>query len=229
MLTGSALSLLVVVSAAGADVDTPALKKARQAHAKAVGDADKRLTEWFDKAAEQVANQKLTAEQKVATLDVLKAERKRFEEKGLLPTSEPMWPHVVAHLAATQAAEAQLRKSYAPEIDKHLKAKKDDAAKDLLADLHAAAAPRVVAVWKQQHGNDPAVTLTFYSNGKAGGADGERTWTLQRDGTLVVRRSDPKAPGGAWVSTSKLARDGSGYGGTNQQTKAMVTGRYVTE
>src|SRR5262249_53001442 len=137
--------LLVAASALGAaraDGDTPARKNAREAYAKATREADEKLLKKFDKAAEHVTNQKLPVKQRVATLDLRKAEKKRFEEKGLIPLSEPMWPYAAAYLESIRAAESRLDKGYAPEIERALRAKKDDDVRNLRAELRVALDPK---------------------------------------------------------------------------------------
>src|SRR5262249_40120147 len=148
---------------------------------KATSEADKKLLDSFDKSIEHVTNQKMPTEQKIALLDVLKAEKKRFDERSLIPLSEPMWLHVHAYLESLQGAEARLRKSYSPDIEKALKAKKEDEVKSLRSDLSLTLAPRVVARWRHQAGNGPEGKLALYSNGKIGNPDGQATWTLQKN------------------------------------------------
>lgn len=222
--------LMVAISASGvfAADDTPTLKQAREKYAKATSEAETKLMEKFDKSIEQVTNQKVPTEQKVALLDVLKAEKKRFDENGLIPMSEPMWPFVQTYLERVQAAESQLRKSYSPDIEKAIKAKKEEVVKDLRVDLSNAIAPKVVAWWRHQPANGPEGKIALYSNGKIGDPDGQATWTLKNNGTLALRWPNPKAPGGAWIDVCQLSRNGSTYSGANQ-SNVKISGLYVIE
>jgi hypothetical protein len=230
LLIGMLLFVLLnlpTLAASGAD-ENPQLKQAREKYAKALSEADTKLLENLDKTTARITEKKMATEQKVAMLDVLKAEKKRFEDKGLIPLSEPMWPFAQMYLSSVQAAQAQLRKSYSPDIEKALKAKKEDVVKDLRTELSTAIDPKIVARWRHQPGNGPEGKMRLYSNGKIGEPDGQATWTLDNNGTLTLRWPNPKAPGNAWVDVCKLSGNGSTYSGANQNNM-KISGIYIVE
>jgi len=206
--------------------DNPALKKAREDYVKAIKDADAKLVQKFEKAIDQVPNMKLAADKKVELQDVLKAEKKRFEEDGLIPWSQPMWSYVEIYLQSVHSAQAQLRKSYNVEIDKAVKAKNEAAARDLVAELNSTLDIKPVARWEHHVGNDERGTNILYSNGTSNNKDSKNTWTFNKNGVLVMKWPNTQAPGGAWIDTVQVGPYGKGYSGRNQN-KTTITGKYV--
>lgn len=78
----------------------------------------------------------------------------------------------------------------------------------------------VVARWKHL-GN----TITLYSNGKINDPSGDHKWS-KTGNTLTLRWKDAKAPGGFWIDTCTISRDGQSFKGTNQ-LRRPITGTLV--
>jgi hypothetical protein len=193
-----------------------AVLKAHAVYGKAVKEADGKLLQQFERANEHLPA-KLTAAQKTALLDVVKAEKKRFEAHGYVPWSEPMRPATVAYLQAVQTARGQYRKVCETELEKAAKAKDEASARELADELRDMSEVRVVAFWGHQGGTGPRVRIVYYSNGTVNDPGGKMTWFLDKTGRLVVRWPNPQAPGGAWVDTFQVSRDGKVFSGQNQR------------
>lgn len=208
--------------------ESDALEPAREKYTRALNETDSKLLKDFDKTIENTTKQKLPTEQKLALLDTLKAEKKRFEERNFIPMSELMFPFLPVYFQSMQTAESQLRKSYSVEIEKALKAKNEQVVKDLRSDLERTIAPKVVARWRHQAGIGPGSIMVLYSNGKIGSPDSQNTWTLSKDGSITLRWPNPTAPGGAWLDVCKITPNGLNYNGANQK-KVKITGQYIAD
>jgi hypothetical protein len=73
---------------------------------------------------------------------------------------------------------------------------------------------RVVESWRHQFDARRIDRLEFLADGRLAGA-GESTWS-RREGRLVLRWPDGRAPGGAWVDDCAGEKDGDTYDGWNQ-------------
>lgn len=207
----------------GADNRTADLSKANTTYEEARNKARAELTRGFDQAIDKVGRQKLAAEERLKMIDILKAEKERFEKKELIPWSEPMRPYLASYQRTLAAAEADLKRAYQRAIDRALKNKADDEIERLRTDLTAALDAKVLALWKHLPGNQVR-TIRLWSNGRLG-EDGKSNWTYER-GTLTLRFADPKAPGGFWIDVCQVSQDGTTYSGENQH-KVQIGGRYI--
>jgi len=230
-LSPFSLSILVLISAppiflgsARSGDDKPlVLEKAQEAYTNAVKDADTKLLQKFEKSSDQVANRKLPPEQRIALIDALKVENKRFDDSGLVPWSEPMWHFLLPYLQSRQSAESKLRKSYNIEIDKAIKAKDDEKVKDLRAELKSKSGVKIIAKWKHNDGPQPIV---FYSNGMINDEDGPGTWNIGPNSKLTLIWPNAQAPKGAWIDVCTVSPDGMIYAGVNQKG-VKISGMYV--
>ena len=93
----------------------------------------------------------------------------------------------------------------------------------LLVDASAQDDVKVVARWKHLGTN----IITLYSNGKINNPSGVHTWSRVGN-TLTLRWKDPKAPGGYWIDTCTISRDGQTFKGRNQ-LRRPITGTLVKD
>jgi hypothetical protein len=223
---------LVIASAGlravGADDPPTDLDKARLTYDKAREKHRTELLKHFDDELDRIPKQKLAAEERAKRIDIVKAEKERFEKEGLIPWSESMRAHLAGYQKNLALAETSLRKAFDREIDRALKAKNAEEVNRLRADLAKALDANVVATWshKPPPGLPPG-TLRLYSNGKIGSPDAKATWSFQ-GGTLTLRWPDPTAPGGAWLDVCPVSADGQSYAGKNQNGSRMG-GSYVAK
>src|SRR5262245_46489518 len=118
-----ALTITVgVVRAGGADEPPTELEKARSAYDKAREKQHAELLKRFDDVAERITKQKLGAEERAKRVEVVTAEKERFEKKGLIPWSESMRSHLAGYQKNLALAETPLRKAFDRAIDRALKA-----------------------------------------------------------------------------------------------------------
>lgn len=166
----------------------------------------------------------LSVEDRLKLMEVVKAELKRFDEKGLIPWSLPMREGVAAYQKAGAIAEFQLRRVYDKETNRALRDKDIEEVNRLREDLETVLAPTVVAQWAHRFGAGPR-RKTFYSNGRIGSPDSKATWTFA-NGTLKLVWPGTRAPGGAWKDTCRVSADGLQYSGKNQKGN-KIGGDYI--
>ncbi|HXD86882.1 MAG TPA: hypothetical protein VN641_10320 [Urbifossiella sp.] len=211
----------------GAVRGNPAINLAQRTLLQSMKDADARLVQHFDQAINRTRNGKLPGKPKAELLDVLKEEKKRFESSGMVPWSEAMRPDLLTYLQAVRAAQKSFRRSTDAEIDRAIKAKNDTAIRELREEADAAFVVKVIGYWSYQGGNGPRHVHAFYSNGTVIDPNGRMTWSLGKAGRLVVRWPNAQAPGGAWVDSCTLSKDGKRFTGANQN-RFPVNGIYHT-
>jgi hypothetical protein len=217
-----------IVPASGADDPPTEIEKARSAYEKAREKHQAELVKQFDNAAERITRLKLGAEERAKRVDVVKAEKERFEKRGLIPWSESMRPHLAAYQKNLALAEAPLRKAFEQEMDRALKAKNTEQVNRLRADRAAALEAKVVATWFHTPPPGlPPTELRLYSNGTINGPDAKPTWSFQ-NGTLTLRWPNPAARGGAFLDVCPVTADGLSYAGKNQDG-SRISGTYVTK
>ena len=193
------------------------LDKARSVFDKAREKDRDELLQRFDREVERITTQRLAAEERAKRINILNAEKERFEKHGLIPWSESMRPYLVAYQKNRARAEAPLEKAFDQEIDKALRAKDTEEVNRLRADMSAVLGAKVLATWNQ--------AIRLYSNGKIGSPDGNATWSFQ-NGTLTLRWPNAAAPGGAWLDVCPVAADGLSYSGKNQRG-TRISGNYA--
>ena len=205
----------------------PQAKETAQAFDKSRQDARATLLADFDTVVDRLEKMNGSTEQRLKLIDVVKEEKKRFENSGLIPWSEPMRPYLAKYFAATSAAEDNLRRAYHSLIDAQLKAKNESMAADLKADLSNLLNVRVVARWRDFRDGKFEFINSLYSNGRIGKIDGKTTWSYAK-GVLIQRWPNrPEAPGGAWIETLKVSADGTTFAGTNNDpVRPKFTGVY---
>jgi hypothetical protein len=223
-----ALTITAGVVRAATDEPPTEIEKARSAWEKAREKHQAELLKRFDDAAERIIKQKLSAEERAKRVEVVKAEKERFEKDGLIPWSESMRPHLAGYQKNLALAEAPLKTAFDRGIDRALKAKNATEVNRLRADLAAALDAKVVATW--YHTPPPGFglppgELRLYSNGRIGSPDAKATWSFQ-NGTLTLRWPNATAPGGAFLDVCPVAADGLSYAGQNQNGHRM-SGSYV--
>ena len=79
---------------------------------------------------------------------------------------------------------------------------------------------RVVESWRHRFDAREIGRLDFLADGRLAGM-GESTWS-RREGRLVMRWPDGRAPGGAWVDDCAGEKDGDAYEGWNQVGTRIV-------
>src|SRR6185437_1453147 len=99
--------------------------KATKAFEKSREDARAKLLAEFDAALDRLAKSKGSTEQRLKLIDAVKEEKKRFENGGMIPWSEPMRPYLAKYFVSTNTAETKLRRAYNSLIDAQLKAKNE--------------------------------------------------------------------------------------------------------
>jgi hypothetical protein len=73
---------------------------------------------------------------------------------------------------------------------------------------------RIVESWRHRWDGGQIDRLDFLADGRVGGF-GEVSW-VRRDGRLILRWPDGRAPGGAWVDDCAAEVGGETYDGRNQ-------------
>jgi hypothetical protein len=203
---------VAVTPAWAEDEPPPAIKSAKAAHQKAVNEARKKLLEAFaGEVGKLEKKNKMDIEKRLALIEVVEGEQKRFEEAGLIPWSEPMRPAALKYLNAVNGASAAARRAYTPVIERRLNTDEKTVAA-LRADLTAVVSPKVVARWWHNQGGPMRLNSDRTINDPKDG----HTWELRNDLRLVLRWRAPNAPGGYWVDVCTISQDGSTYSGVNQ-------------
>src|SRR5262249_55944890 len=134
-----------LVRAGGAQEPPTEIEKARSAYDKAREKHQAELLKRFDEAAERITKQKLGAEERAKRVEVVKAEKERFEKQGLIPWSEWMRAYLAGYQKNLALAETPLRKAFDRAIDQALKAKNTEEVNRLRAALPAALDAKGVA------------------------------------------------------------------------------------
>ncbi len=205
-------------------------KEAAKAYKTACAEARTKLLADFDTAVERLAKMEGDTEPRLKLIEAVKSEKKRFDNKGLLPWSEPMRPFLAKYFSSLGAAEEKLRRVYGSLASAQLKAKKESKVAELQADLENLIGVRLLARWRHFLNGRPQGINCLYSDGKIhaiiNGNAIKGTWTFAK-GVFIYRWPDPKAPGGAWIDTLNVSADGMRYEGSNQQKKIKLLGEYM--
>lgn len=212
---------------ARADEPPRHLKEARSAYEKARDKQRDELLRRFDDAVEGIGKQRQRGEERAKRVDVVNAERERFEKEGLIPWSEPMRHYLAGYQKNLKQAEDSLKKVYNTDIDKALRAKENHGVNQLRADLAVILDVKVVATWSHANERGDKEEIKLYSNGKMRDPDGGSAWAF-RNGTLTLTWPNAVAPGGAWVDNCTVSADGRTYTGKNQ-SGIRVGGAYVAK
>jgi hypothetical protein len=208
----------------------PEAKAAAAAFEKSCAEAREKLLAEFDTALDRVAKAKGSADQRLKLIDALKEEKKRFENRGLIPWSEPMRPYLAKYFVSTSDAESKVRRVYKSLIDAQLRAKNESMVADLRADLENLVGIRIVARWKYFLDGRFVGIHSLCSNGRIGKSDAN-TWFYSK-GVLIFRWPNPNAPGGAWIDTLQVSADGATCAGTNNGApgrRPKLSGVYVKD
>lgn len=80
--------------------------------------------------------------------------------------------------------------------------------------------PYVISTWTHTPQGGGTATIKLYSNGRINSPDSANLWVLYND-HLVLRWSDPAAPGGMWVDDCAISADGRRYNGRNLQGRPV--------
>jgi WD40 repeat protein len=72
----------------------------------------------------------------------------------------------------------------------------------------------LVGVWLHWAGADQA-EIRLLANGRINDPGGKDTWAL-KNGKVILRWPDDKAPGGVWIDECTVSEDGTAFTGTNQ-------------
>jgi len=206
---------------------TPEAKAAR-AFEMSCKHARETLLAGFGTALDELAKSTSSTDQRLKLIDAVKEEKQRFERAGLIPWSAPMQPFLAKYLSSIHEAQKRLHRDYISLIDAQLHAKNDGKVADLRADLKNLAGGKVVARWQRFLNGKLLGVDSLYANGKISQIDSPNTWSFSK-GALIYRLPNPRAPGGAWIDTHKISRDGSNCAGTNQEGKVKITAVYVKE
>jgi hypothetical protein len=221
------LPLLVALAVAAQEplptLESPEIKRAQESWKRTRDKAREKLSAGFQSALDRLAGQNTATERRLLLFDAVTAEKKRFEQHGFLPWSEPMRPHLAAYLSTVSAEQARLTRDYHALLDRYLRVKNQAALDAIRADLKEVLDVKVIANWSHySSGREKLISLL--SDGKINDRDSTATWALER-GMLVLRWPDGKATGGVSVEHCLLAADGLTYEGTNQTGK-KISGAY---
>jgi tRNA A-37 threonylcarbamoyl transferase component Bud32 len=202
------------------------IEKARAQLERSRQEARKKLISDFESTLQHLARADPSGGGEKAMIEVVKAERERFDRRGLLPWSEPMRPYMLAYLHAVRATRETIGHVYSAEIDELVRQKQGEKAGQLRAELRGLPGGEVAARWTH-HWADNSKVITLCTNGKIDDPDGEESWTFE-NGVLRLRWPNPDAPGGTWIDTCTVSRDGKMYSGQNQ-LRAPISGVYSEE
>lgn len=108
------------------DKKAVAIKESAAAFEKARDTAQENLVGAFDTVPERLAKQKLGLEERLRLVDIVSAEKKRFQKSGLLPWSEPMRPFLAKYLEKSRAMESKVMEEYNKHISQALQAAADE-------------------------------------------------------------------------------------------------------
>jgi hypothetical protein len=199
------------------------LDRVRAERERSADAARKKLLAQFDATITRLTK----AEVPAVPPAVVMAEKQRFEQRGLLPWSEPMRTYMTGYLHAVRSARDSLVDAYVAEIDEQDRQQNMVKGNALRAELAALQADQVVARWSHQvRDGDPGV-IDLYANGRIVHPQSENTWTFE-GGILVLRWPNDNALGGAWVDTCPVSPDGKMYSGQNQIGFA-ISGSYYED
>lgn len=207
------------------DEYSPTLKKAVATYDKVMAKAKEDLIKGFDSAAKAVTKRRMNALEKTHLLEVVEAEKTRFEKSGEPPWSEPMRVEFLKYLKATSQARSALQRVVEAEVNKLLKDNESDAAKKLGAAFEASVAPQAVGRWVASAIGYPDVTVTLYSDGKFTDRDGKPNceWAYE-NGVMLMRW--PSSFGGFANVKVRVSEDGLTYR-SDPNDGVLNTGRYV--
>jgi serine/threonine protein kinase len=209
----------------------PEAKEAARAYEKACAEARAKFLAEFDTAVERLTRMKGPPDQRLQLIEAVKAEKKRFEDKHLIPWSEPMRPYLDKYFILNAAAEERLRRAYNSIILAQHKAKNESVIPDLQADLANLLRARIVARWRHFVDGKPSGVGTLYSNWKTNNPNGNTTWSYA-NGVLIYRWPNSNMPGGLLIDTLNVSADGTTYAGTNNNPpgrRPKVTGVYQND
>ncbi len=179
---------LVAACVALADEKDPVKEKlfaAKVTYDKEMREYRKAAEDWFDKreeAARQAGDKKL--------VDVVKVDRKAFDEDGILPKTAPP-----ALQQKPPAARKALESAYTQAVKEYVKAKKDD---------QAAAVEKELEAFKK--GAGATWTTSFPPGTYTASYDGgvKATIELRKDGTFTRTRDGKSYPGTVSSADGKL-------------------------
>jgi hypothetical protein len=174
-----------------------------------------KLLQGFDTEIDALTKQNRSVDEKLKWIDIVRKEKDRFENGGLLPWSEPMRRHVDPYLDSLTAAQKKLREAYESLIDKELRARNDKQVDHLRSEWKKRLDVKMMAQWRHiVNGRGPGAVHTLYSNGKINSSDGDAVWQYAR-GVLIFGWPDSNAPGGYWIDRVEVSAKGMTYTGTN--------------
>lgn len=199
------------------------LDKAEAKYKELRNKAEVSLEQAFDTVKAQInklKNVELT--ERLKMLDTVKSEKDRFKRSRKIPWSIMMRPALNQYLRSIKAAELELEKVYAPVVEKAIRQSRNSEAEKLREEYtRLIDKERCIAVWRHRGGQN----IQFLANGHIDQIDSKVTWSL--DGNILTMRwINPAAPGGAWIDTCEVSRDGSTYLGKNQKGH-KISGEYV--
>ncbi len=204
------------------------IARARAELERARSDARQKLLASFDATLKRLAKTDDAADQS-SLLAIVRAERTRFEKRGLLPWSEPMRASMLAYWHTVRAARDAIEQAYNVEIDLLAKQDKNDRVDQLRTELGEVLGDEVVARWNHQPPGNAAV-ISLLIDGKIK-EDSTASWSFDEEGVLRLRWPNGDAPGGVWIDTCQVSPDGSSYAGENNNLvrRAPIRGAYADE
>jgi hypothetical protein len=188
------------------------IRKAKDDYTAALRRADDRLLSAFDRALDSLPGTRLPAEQRLALVDAVRAERAVYESSGRVPWSEPMRAAAQEYLRAAAAARSAPARAFDRAIDHHTRANEIERAKEYVADKRAVLERRVVAVWDYTWANGKTDRWQLYADGTFSGGT---SWSFTGD-TVTFTGLSPTLPGGRWVDVCKVGQSGRTLSGKNQ-------------
>jgi tRNA A-37 threonylcarbamoyl transferase component Bud32 len=197
-----------------------------------------KLLKEFDTVIAELRKRNDSVEEKLKRIDLVKREKERFENRGLIPWSERMRPHVDRYLASLGRAQENLRAAYEPQIDKALRAGNDKEVDRLRAEWKRRLDVKVMARWRHFAIGRGSLIVTLYSNGSINNSDVivprpqiNDIWNYDfKDDVLSFRWCAPDRPGGVLTAKLRVSPDGKTYAGTNDdkpERRPKLTGDYV--
>ncbi|MCA9056667.1 MAG: hypothetical protein KDA75_22720, partial [Planctomycetaceae bacterium] len=137
----------------------------------------KRTVSTFELAEKRIGLLKLSSDDEVKLLEILRQEKARFEAHELLPFSAPMWTTTLSYLKARQEIDRKAEVAYARLLLKYERQEEPERVAAVKRTRDEMLNPSVVARWRHRTGGNPEGTVTCLSNGCIGSPDSTNKWT----------------------------------------------------
>jgi hypothetical protein len=188
------------------------INKDKEVYLAAMKKAEEKLLAAFDRELDILPKAKMKPEERLKLIDVVKAEKVAFQNRGRIPWSAPMRVAMHDYLKTMIASRRRLAQSFDKATIFYMKSE-NAKSKAYSAWKSEALRPIVLSVWNYTWAPGKTARWEFFSDGTIGG--GLVTWALEKD-LVIAKRADAGVKGGYWIDTCKLSRDGKTMSGANQ-------------